>query len=53
MQRTRRLVIAPRNTKSSSENIPLLEKGELDLALVAGEHRPMRPTPASAVRRCS
>ena len=29
--------IAPRNTKGSSENIPLLEKGELDLALVAGE----------------
>lgn len=31
------LTIAPRNTKGSSENIPLLEKGELDLALVAGE----------------
>ena len=31
------LVIVPRNTKGSSENIPLLEKGELDLALVAGE----------------
>jgi TRAP transporter TAXI family solute receptor len=31
------LAIAPRNTKGSSENIPLLEKGELDLALVAGE----------------
>ena len=29
--------IVPRNTKGSSENIPLLEKGELDLALVAGE----------------
>lgn len=29
--------IAPRNTRGSSENIPLLEKGELDLALVAGE----------------
>ncbi|KYK48052.1 immunogenic protein precursor [Bradyrhizobium liaoningense] len=29
--------IAPRNTKGSNENIPLLEKGELDLALVAGE----------------
>ena len=28
--------IAPRNTKGSNENIPLLEKGELDLALVAG-----------------
>lgn len=30
-------IIVPRNTKGSSENIPLLEKGELDLALVAGE----------------
>src|SRR3954464_10026343 len=29
--------IAPRNTKGSNENIPLLEKGELDIALVAGE----------------
>jgi TRAP transporter TAXI family solute receptor len=31
------LAIAPRNTKGSNENIPLLEKGELDIALVAGE----------------
>lgn len=31
------ILIAPRNTKGSNENIPLLEKGELDLALVAGE----------------
>jgi TRAP transporter TAXI family solute receptor len=31
------LTIAPRNTKGSNENIPLLEKGEFDLALVAGE----------------
>ncbi len=31
------VTIAPRNTKGSNENIPLLEKGELDLALVAGE----------------
>ncbi|MCA1512383.1 TAXI family TRAP transporter solute-binding subunit [Bradyrhizobium sp. NBAIM01] len=31
------LIIVPRNTKGSNENIPLLEKGELDLALVAGE----------------
>lgn len=31
------ITIAPRNTKGSNENIPLLEKGELDLALVAGE----------------
>lgn len=29
--------IVPRNTKGSAENIPLLEKGELALALVAGE----------------
>src|ERR1700687_2176322 len=31
------LAIEPRNTKGSNENIPLLEAGELDLALVAGE----------------
>src|SRR4051795_1813750 len=31
------LSIEPRNTKGSNENIPLLEKGELDPALVAGE----------------
>src|SRR5512140_2425514 len=31
------LSIAPRITRGSNENIPLLEKGELDLALVAGE----------------
>ena len=31
------LVIVTRNTKGSFENIPLLEKGELDIALVAGE----------------
>jgi uncharacterized protein len=31
------LVIAPRNTKGSNENLPLLEKGDLDLGLVAGE----------------
>jgi len=29
--------IEPRNTKGSSENIPLLEAGQLDIALVAGE----------------
>ena len=33
----RALSILPRNTKGSNENIPLLEKGELDIALVAGE----------------
>ena len=32
-----RLAIEPRNTKGSNENIPLLEAGQLDLALVAGE----------------
>jgi TRAP transporter TAXI family solute receptor len=31
------LAIAPRNTKGSNENIPLLESGQLDIALVAGE----------------
>src|SRR5262245_36361614 len=31
------LSIQPRNTKGSNENIPLLEKGELDIALVTGE----------------
>jgi TRAP transporter TAXI family solute receptor len=31
------IAIEPRNTKGSAENIPLLEAGQLDLALVAGE----------------
>jgi uncharacterized protein len=31
------LPIEPRNTKGSNENIPLLEAGSLDIALVAGE----------------
>lgn len=31
------LAITTRNTKGSNENIPLLEKGELDIATVAGE----------------
>ena len=31
------LSIEPRNTKGSYENIPLLESGQLDLALVTGE----------------
>ena len=31
------LAIEPRNTKGSNENIPLLEAGQLDLALDAGE----------------
>jgi TRAP transporter TAXI family solute receptor len=31
------LTIAPRNTAGSGENIPLLDAGQVDLALVAGE----------------
>jgi uncharacterized protein len=31
------LDVEPRNTKGSSENIPLLEAGKLDIALVTGE----------------
>jgi TRAP transporter TAXI family solute receptor len=31
------LSIQPRNTMGSSENMPLMEKGQLDLGLVAGE----------------
>src|SRR5881275_3113388 len=31
------LSIEPRNTKGSNENIPLLEAGDLDIALVTGE----------------
>lgn len=31
------LSIEPHNTKGSNENIPLLEEGKLDIALVAGE----------------
>jgi len=31
------LSIEPRNTKGSNENIPLLESGQLDMGLVAGE----------------
>src|ERR1700755_1637505 len=31
------LDIQPRNTKGSNENIPLLEEGKVDIALVAGE----------------
>ena len=32
-----RLKVTPRNTKGSTENVPLLEAGQVDLALVAGE----------------
>jgi TRAP transporter TAXI family solute receptor len=31
------LMIEPRNTKGSNENIPLLESGQIDIGLVAGE----------------
>ena len=31
------LLVEPRNTKGSAENVPLLEAGQLDLALVQGE----------------
>ncbi|HWT83270.1 MAG TPA: TAXI family TRAP transporter solute-binding subunit, partial [Candidatus Methylomirabilis sp.] len=31
------LLVEPRNTKGSTENVPLLEAGQLDLALVQGE----------------
>jgi TRAP transporter TAXI family solute receptor len=31
------LSIEPRNTKGSTENVPLLEEGKLDIALVQGE----------------
>jgi TRAP transporter TAXI family solute receptor len=31
------LRVEPRNTKGSTENLPLLEAGQLDIALVAGE----------------
>ncbi len=31
------LAVEPRNTKGSTENIPLLEEGKLDIALVQGE----------------
>ena len=31
------LLVEPRNTKGSAENVPLLEAGQLDMALVQGE----------------
>jgi TRAP transporter TAXI family solute receptor len=31
------LAVVPRNTKGSTENVPLLEAGQLDIALVQGE----------------
>src|SRR2546421_10395567 len=33
----RSLLIEPRNTKGSTENVPLLEDGKLDIGLVQGE----------------
>ena len=30
-------ILQPRNTKGSTENVPLLEAGQLDIALVQGE----------------
>lgn len=33
----RSLLVQPRNTKGSTENIPLIEAGQLDIALVTGE----------------
>ena len=47
------LRVEPRNTKGSTENVPLLEAGRLDIALVAGEiataalARPGQPPPKS------
>ena len=32
-----RIRVQPKNTKGSTENVPMLEAGQLDLALVAGE----------------
>src|SRR6266446_4046972 len=32
-----KLVVPPRNTKGSTENVPLLEEGKVDIALVHGE----------------
>ena len=32
------LRVEPRNTKGSAENVPLLEAGKLDIALVAGDY---------------
>src|SRR5256884_9197369 len=31
------LAVQPRNTKGSTENVPLLEAGQLDIALLPGE----------------
>src|SRR2546428_7284088 len=39
------LAVQTRNTKGSTENVPLLEAGQLDLALPPGEVVPEAPTP--------
>lgn len=45
------LGIAPRNTRGSTENLPLLEAGRLDIALVQGEvANPALADPASGLR---
>src|SRR3989449_10946526 len=38
------LAVQPRNTKGSTENVPLLEAGQLDIALVQGEGVHAAPT---------
>ena len=43
------LAVQPRNTKGSTENVPLLEAGKLDSAQVRAKSRTRR-SPASAAR---
>src|SRR3989442_15241086 len=45
------LRVEPRNTKGSTENVPLLEAGQLDIALVAGGGGGGPPPPAPAPPR--
>lgn len=46
------LRIEPRNTRGSTENVPLLEAGKLDLALVQGEvaHETFARRPPTGIR---
>ncbi len=45
------LVVEPRNTKGSTENVPLLQSGALDIALVQGEvANPALAEPGSGLR---
>ncbi len=45
------LVVEPRNTKGSTENVPLLKAGTVDIALVQGEvANPALADPASGLR---